>query len=164
MLCALAFLPRDDVVQGFEDLTDHIRINCQGEVDNLLEYFEDTHIGRHRRNAPHRTAMFLVVLWNIFHRTDEEIPRTNDSVAVWHRSFQAHFSSCHPIFWKFLQILQNEENYIRVKINQNEVGHPVEPQRRRYLNCNRRILAIVGDFPNRETLPYLRSIAHNVRF
>ena len=70
----------DDVVQGFEDLTDHIRINYQGEVDNLLEYFEDTYIGRHRRNAPRRTTMFPVVLWNMFHRSDEEIPRTNNSV------------------------------------------------------------------------------------
>ena len=156
MLCALAFLPPDDVVQGFEDLTDHIRINYQGEVDNLLEYFEDTYIGRHRRNAPRRTAMFPVVLWNMFHRTDEEIPRTNNSVEGWHRSFHARVSSCHPIFWKFLQILQNEENYIRVKIIQNEVWHPAEPQRR--------ILAIADDFPNRETLPYLRSITHNHRF
>ena len=62
MLCDLAFLPPDDVVQGFEDLTDHIRINYQGEVENLLEYFEDTFIGRHRRNARRRTAMFPVVL------------------------------------------------------------------------------------------------------
>ena len=127
MLCALAFLLPDDVVQGFEDLTDHIRINYQGEVDNLLEYFEGTYIGRYRRNALHRTAMFPVVLWNMFHRTDEEIPKTNNSVEGWHRSFHARVSSCHPIFWKFLQILQNEENYIRVKIIQNEVGHPAKP-------------------------------------
>ena len=46
MLCALAFLP-SDVVQGFEDLTDRIRINYQGKLDNLCEYFEDTYIGRH---------------------------------------------------------------------------------------------------------------------
>ena len=162
--CALAFLPPGEVVQGFEDLNDHIRINYQGEVDNLLEYFEDTYIGRHRRNALRRTAMFPVVLWNMFHRTDEELPRTNNSVEGWHRSFQAHVSSSHPIFWKFLQVLQNEENHIRVKIIQNEVGHPAEPQRRRYLDCNCRILAIVDDFPNREILPYLRSIEHNLRF
>ena len=133
-------------------------------LEYILEYFEDTYIGRHRRNAPRRTAMFPVVLWYMFHRTDEELPRTNNSVEGWHRSFQAHVSSSHPIFWKFLQVLQNEENYIRVKIIQNEVGHPAEPQRRRYLDCNRRILAIVDDFPNRETLLYLRSIAHNLRF
>ena len=100
----------------------------------------------------------------MFHRTDEELPRTNNSVEGWYRSFQAHVSSSHLSFWKFLQVLQNEENYIRVKIIQNEVGHPAEPQRRRHFDCNRRILAIVGDFQNRETLPYLRSIAHNLRF
>ena len=144
-------------------MIDHIRINYQGEVDSLLEYFEDTYIGRRRRNASRRTAIFPVGLWNMFHRTGEEIPRTNNIVEGLHRSFQAHVS-CHPIFWKFLQILQNEKNYIRVKIIQNEVGHPAEPQRRRYLDCNRRMLAIVDDFPNRETLPCLRSLRITLDF
>ena len=159
MLCVLTFYHQMMLYKVLK-----IWINYQGEVDNLLECFEDTYICRHRRNAPRRTAMFLVVPWNMFHRTDGEIPRTNNSVEGWHRSFQPHVSSCHPILWKLLQILQNEENYIRVKIIRNEVGHPAEPQRRRYMDCNRRILAIVDDFPNWETLSYLRSIAHNLKF
>ena len=42
MLCALASLPPDDVVQRFEDLTDHIRINYQGEVDVVRSCFFTT--------------------------------------------------------------------------------------------------------------------------
>ena len=46
MLCALAFLPPDDVIQGFEQLADRIRDVYNDIMCGLLEYFEDTFIGR----------------------------------------------------------------------------------------------------------------------
>ena len=95
----------------------------------------------------------------MLNRIDDDHPRTNNNVEGWHRSFQSHISSCHPMFWKFLNILHNEESLIHVSIIQHLVGHPPPPQRQRYLDCNRRILAIVDDFPNCQTLQYLRSIA-----
>ena len=52
MIAATAFLPPADVIQGFDDLCIEIRNLYQAEVDDLLEYFEDTYIGRFRRNAP----------------------------------------------------------------------------------------------------------------
>ena len=100
----------------------------------------------------------------MFHRTYDELPRTNISVEGWHRGFQAQVSSCHPLFWKFLQILQNEESLKRVEIIQNLVGFQPQPQRRRYRDCNARILAIMDDYPNRKRMQYLRSIAHNLDF
>ena len=100
----------------------------------------------------------------MYHRTDDELPRTDNSVEGWHRRFQSHVSSCHPIFWKFLDIMRNEESLIRVDIIQNLAGHPPPAQRRRYLDCKRRILSIVDNFPNRERLEYLRAIAHNLQF
>ena len=55
-----------------------------------------------------------------------------------HRGFQAHVSTCHPVFWKFLEVLQKEETVVRVGILQNEAGHRPPPQRRRYVDCNQR--------------------------
>ena len=49
-------------------------------------------------------------------------------------------------------------------ILQNEGGHQPPPQRRRYVDCNQRILRIVDDFPNRQRIDYLRSIAHNLAY
>ena len=49
-------------------------------------------------------------------------------------------------------------------ILQNEGGHQPPPQRRRYVDCNQRILRIVDDFPNRQGIDYLRSIAHNLAY
>ena len=108
--------------------------------------------------------MYAIEVWNMFHRTDDELPRTNNSVEGWHRSFQCSLSACHPTFWKFLDLLKKEEGLIRVKILQSLGGHVPPPQRRRYAESAHRILRIVNEYPNRERLHYLRSIAHNLSY
>ena len=50
------------------------------------------------------------------------------------------------------------------KDHSKQIGHLAEPQGRQYLDCNHRILAIVDDFPNRETLLYLRSLRITLDF
>ena len=164
MISALAFLPPGDVIDGFEELSDTIRELYNDTVDDLLQYFENTYIGKFRRNAPRRPPLFPIDLWDMFHRTDNELPRTNNSVESWHRSFQVHLSSCHSVFWRFLWFLQNEENMVRVSIIQQLAGHPDPQPRQRYLDCNRRIIRIVDDYPNRQRCHYLRAIAHNLSF
>ena len=100
----------------------------------------------------------------MLHRTDNELPRANNSVEGWHRGFQANISACHPTFWKFLNVLKVEESVVRVAVLQNEGGHQPLPQRRRYVDCNQRILRIVDDYPYRQSMDILRSIAHNLVF
>ena len=108
MLCALAFLLPNDIVQGFEDLVDLIKANHNNNVEDLLEYFEENYyISRYRRNTRQHIAIILIELWIMFNRIDEELSRANNSVEGWHRNFQGHLTSCHPIFCKFLQVLQN---------------------------------------------------------
>ena len=46
MLSAIAFLPLNDVIRDFEELADHLRNVHKGDADDLLEYSEDTYIGR----------------------------------------------------------------------------------------------------------------------
>ena len=114
MLPALVFLPAGDVIEGFEELVD---ILYDDVADDLLQYFEDTYIGRYRRNAPRRSPLFANNLWNMFNRTANELPRSNNGVEGWHRSFQGHVSAFHPVFWKFLFVLQKEENTIHISIS-----------------------------------------------
>ena len=102
MISAIAFAPPDDVIESFDILTDELRRQFGDALEDLLQYFEDTYIGRFRRNLPRRAPMDAIEVWNMFHRTDDELPRTNNSVEGWHRSFQCSLSACHPTFWKFL--------------------------------------------------------------
>ena len=163
MIAALAFVPPQNVVNSFDELCVVIRNQYDGDADEVLDYFEDTYIGRRfRRNAPRRPPLFPVKLWNMFNRATEELPRTNNNIEAWHNSFQANVSSTHPTFWKFLEVLLREERIFRVRMFQNQAGHAPEPQRHRYADCNARILRIVDDYANRQVMDYLQHIAHNL--
>ena len=70
MLSAIAFLPPNCLIRGFEELADHLRNVYNGAADDLLEYFEYTYIGRYWGNALCRQASFPIQFWNIFHRTN----------------------------------------------------------------------------------------------
>ena len=164
MIRALVFLPLNDVQNSFDQLAALICDQYGNSADGVLNYFEDNYVGRLSVNALRGISTFPIDFWNMFHRTDDELPRTNNAVEGWHRGFQAHVSACHPVFWKFLEVLQKEETVVRVGILQNEGGHEPPPQRRRYVDCNQRILRIVDDFPNRQRIDYLRSIAHNLAY
>ena len=88
MLPALAFLPAGDVIEGFEELVDTIKVLYDDVAVDLLQYFEDTYNGRYGRNAPRHPPHFAINLWNMFNRTDDELPRTNNSVEGCHWTFQ----------------------------------------------------------------------------
>ena len=158
--CCLSLRAPQDVVNSFDVLCVVIRNQYDGDADEVLDYFENTYIGRFLRNAPRRPPLFPIELWNRFHRTADELSRTNNNIEAWRNSFQANVSSTHPTFWKFLDVLLREERIARVRMLQNQVGHAPEPQRRRCADCNARILKFVDDYPNRQVMDYLRHIAH----
>ena len=136
MFCAVVFMPPDNVIAGFKELSDLITNTYQGEMDDLLGYFEETFVGRYCRNAERRPPLFALNLWNMFYRTFDKLPRTNNHVEGWHRRFKRIYRR----------------------------GHPPPAQRRRYVDANERILATADDYQNRGNMEYLRAIAHNLGF
>ena len=103
------FLLPQDVIQGFVAFWIEIKTNFGNVADGLLVYFVDTCVGKFCLNALRNNPIFSIELWNMYHRADVELPRTNNNVEDWHCSFQGHLSSYHPSFWKFLWVLKNEE-------------------------------------------------------
>ena len=85
--------------------------------------------GRFRPNIAHRPPVFPINLWNMFHRTDADLLRTNNSIEGWHISFNKQVSSYHLTFWKFLDNLKREESLSRVQILHCLGGHAPPPQR-----------------------------------
>ena len=92
--------------------------------------FTYCYVGRFSWNAACLPAVFPINLWNIFHRTDEELPRTNNSIEGWDRNFNVQVSSYHPTFWKFPGNLKREGLLTRVRILHCLGGHAPPRQRR----------------------------------
>ena len=123
MLCTLAFRSRGDFTNGFDVLCQEIRNNFNVDADDLLDYFEDTYIGRFQHNAPHRNLIFAIEILNMYNRTNQKLLKTSSIIELWHGSFQGYLSSLHhPDLWEFINILKKEEAYVRASILQHQGG------------------------------------------
>ena len=159
MLPALAFVPVEEVVDAFEILMDFLPL----EISPVAEYFENTYVGRRQRRG-RREPIFNIHIWNMYQRTADELPRTNNSVEGWHRSLQANFGSSHPTIWKFIGCLQREQALQQLHVTQILAGHQSQPVRKKYAELHVRILDTIHKYRDRTILNYLRLIAHNLSF
>ena len=62
---------------------------------NVIDYFEDTYIGRLRPGGHRRAPLLDLALWNMYDQTIGDLPRTNNVVEGWHQRFKPcqHFTS-----------------------------------------------------------------------
>lgn len=70
LLPSLSFVPPNDVVRAFEILTAGEYLD--GQIGQLIDYFEDTWIGR-RRGNDRRRGTFPIELWNCYDAIREGI-------------------------------------------------------------------------------------------
>jgi len=158
MVPSIAFVPVADVVQAFEEISR----NLDGELDPLLDYFEETYIGpRNRRGAGRRAPRFAIALWNVFDRAAAGMARTNNFAEAQHRGLQTLCQMTHPTFWKFVKKLSLSQQKVDTNIEQLIAGVEPPQSRRMYRDINRRIGLIIADYNNRTKWDYIRGIAHN---
>ena len=62
MLAALAFVPEPDVINAFEAVSEDFPLDAQ----EVIDYFEDTYIGRLRHGGHHRVPLFQLGLCTIY--------------------------------------------------------------------------------------------------
>jgi hypothetical protein len=162
-LAALAFVPVVDIVKAFDDLLDSTFFQENEElVRDLVNYFEDTWIGRPTRRGRRSEPAFSHSLWNCYDAVLHDLPKTNNAIEGWHRSFSELLGAHHPSIWKFIEGLQKEQSMNELTIEQYISGHQPPPVRRVYRDTAARIKAIVAEYVDRPLLDYLRGIAHNL--
>ena len=130
---------------------------------NLGKYFEDNYIGKRLPNGSRRIPLFPIRLWNVFTRVIDQQPRTNNCVEGWHNGFQSSLSYSHPTIGRFLTSLQREQSFQEANLAKWEAGE-MKPQSKTIKMRNEIIQNLVSDYANRDTLGYLRGIAHNFDF
>ena len=148
MIPAIVFVPPEDVPDAFEQMENVL----PPEAAPILNYFEDTYIGRQLRNGQRRAPLFPVRVWNMTDRVEDDLARTNNSVEGWHRSFMSNVSAAHPTIWKFLNVLKLEQTLTSAKLIQMDAGNEPPAQRRKYRDVNQRITTIANDYDNRISL------------
>ncbi|KAE9532335.1 hypothetical protein AGLY_009958 [Aphis glycines] len=124
-LSVLAFVPVDNVISAFEEL-----INSDYYVENeedlqiVVDYFEDTWIGRLTRGGS---------------------PRTNNVVEGWHRAFISALGANHVTVRKFINMLKREQGLQEVKMEQQIARVPQQKKRRKYKDLDEWLVAVVKE-------------------
>ena len=162
-LPAIAYVPVDTVVRAFEILCDADILPSEAEA--VVDYFEDTWIGRPDRRNRRRPPKFKLEMWNVYESALLSQPKTNNAVEGWHRTFETQVAGHHPNIWKFLDFLKKEQNYNDVKVDQFLAGNSLQPPRKKYRDSSERIKRIVEKYSSySNVIDYLRAIAHNLGF
>jgi hypothetical protein len=78
-------------------------------------------------------------MWNVYQRTLQELPRTNNNIEGWHRGFQSLIGSCHPNIWTFLGKLKRQQSLHHIQLTQILAGDVI-PQRKKYQDAASRVL------------------------
>ena len=129
----------------------------------VAEYFEETYIGRRLPDQTRRLPPFPVIFWSMYTRVLNQTARTNNSVEGWHNAFQSGLSSPHSSFPKLMKHFQREQAIQDVNVAKCESGN-IHLQSKSTKERNEILLNLVLDYDNRETLVYLKGVAHNFTF
>ncbi|CAN7990398.1 unnamed protein product, partial [Ixodes pacificus] len=118
-------------------------------------YFEDTYVGRRRRNDV-QAAMFCTSLWSVHDAVLQNLPRTNNSVEAWHRGFQSNVDCCLPNLWASFRCLKDEQAFQELKMAQLDLGQQPPRLPRKYREVNERISRILEDHRSSSAVDTLR--------
>ena len=97
-----------------------------------------------------------------YDRVQNDLPRTNDAVEGWHKSFNTNIGGHHVNFWKFLAVIKKEEDLSRVKFVHLQQGRAPANRHIVYFAVNARICNVVASYANRQPMDYIRGIAMNI--
>jgi len=154
----------NDVIQSFEILLDtEFFVENERILTPLIDYFEDTWLGRSQRNR-RRAPLFPIEMWNTYSATVENDARTNNSIEGWNKRFMSLMSAHHPTFWKFVEVLRTEQGHTEFVLNQTIAGNPPNAKRRKYRNLDQRLLNIVSKYGTMSADEYLKGIACNFNY
>ena len=158
MIIAIAFVPLNEI----DEYLDAVATELPQELGDLLNWFEDTYVGRrNRRENGRRTPLFLPEIWNLYQRTLNGEDCTNNNAEAAHRRLKYELGIHHPTIWKLIDGLRKAEKGRDVHYEKLLVGHQPPQKLKKYRDTDRKIYETLLRFENMDPVEYLRSLAHN---
>lgn len=165
---ALAFVPEQDVAEALQDL----REAADEALDEVLDHLEDYYVMGRRRGRGRRPPRYPVASWNVYQRTLDGVPRTNNCVEAWNRRWNILVGKAHPNIYVFLEALKAEEHYILRRREASDLGRSPpakKPKHRQHDDRLQRLCLRYNDMIQErganiwETgiLKYLRTVGHS---
>ena len=117
----------------------------------ILDYIEDFYIGRRqRRGTGRRNPRFPKSWWNVYERTLNNDPRTNNCAKAGHRRLQSEFDNAHPTLWTFITTLRKSQKLRDVEYTACKAGSGGRTKKRKYELMDDRIRRIVAAYTSGE--------------
>ncbi|CAF1158361.1 unnamed protein product, partial [Didymodactylos carnosus] len=110
------------------------------DLQDFLNYFEDTYIGRLRASGVRANPKFAVELWNMHSRTDQAMLRSNNHVEG---------------------KLKTEESSLQLDLAAINAGQEAKIQQKRYADHNKRLINLIK-YPHPNIEQQIAATAHNI--
>ncbi|CAF1026603.1 unnamed protein product [Brachionus calyciflorus] len=157
MLQALAFIPEDDVADGFKLL----QKKSSAKFLPILNYVEKNYIGllKPNSNSIRLDPRYPINSWNCYKRVLNDLPRTNNTVEAWHNALTGDAKK-HPRLNELIELLRveqsNTENLI-ITFRAGEVYNKSEEQTKK----DKRIKNLCTQYDKSDLFTYLENFCLN---
>jgi hypothetical protein len=109
----LVYVPIEFLKKYYSLIVKQIKVYDNKNIQLFLSYFENTYLMPYNKNNNKET--FSPYFWNACQRILAGIPTTTNSLEGWHRSLNMKSYVPHLNLLKFINVLQKEESFSRIK-------------------------------------------------
>lgn len=163
MITSLAYVPIPQLDDCFEALSNAL-VPCDqtapaGELEPVLNWFEDNFLGRPNRNGSRQPATFPPEVWSAHESVLSDDMRVMHLAETTHRRLQAKLDMGHNSIWKFIDCLRNIQKSNDQFYEMNARGDTSLTKRRKFTVSDQKIRKLVQDFHNGDVIEFLRNCA-----
>ena len=160
---ALAYVPLLEV-HNYMDMLMADEITRNDGLVAFIDYFQKTYIGQ-RVMGVESDATFPYRTWNMYERTKNDLPRTNNSLEGWHHAFALNVID-HPKVHELASKYRLEQNSKAIKRQQHLDGKSRPHQRTKYRRVTEGLKEAIDQLETgaQSGLTYLETIARKMSF
>lgn len=151
----LPFVPLKDIIHAFK----LIKSVSSKKMECVFDYFEEYYIGkpissgesgRIARSLPR----FPIKIWNLYDRLLTDLPRTNNSIEAWHKSFELDVKK-HPTVAKLVEHFRKEQKNTHIVCTQLLCANDKIKRKKCEIEKDEHIKSIVLSYNKNDCLNYL---------